>query len=134
MARASGRAALVTGAARGIGAAIAERLSPRAPRVSLADVLDTESAALAERLGDGASFVHLDVTDRAQWAEAVAQASAPLGRLDTLVNNAGIVNVGSVDEYSYEQWEHVINVNFKARHWTSPAMASALIQCTLVRC
>ena len=102
MARASGRTALVTGAARGIGAAISERLTSEGARVVLADFLDTEGAALAERLGGGASFVHLDVTDRAQWAEAVVQASARSGRLDILVNNPGIVNFGSIDEYSYE--------------------------------
>jgi 3alpha(or 20beta)-hydroxysteroid dehydrogenase len=111
MARASGRTALVTGAARGIGAAIAERLTSEGARVVLADVLDEDGTALAGRLGDGASYVHLDVTDRAQWAEAVAKASAPSGGLDILVNNAGIVNFGSIEEYSYEQWDHVINVN-----------------------
>ncbi|HEY9355422.1 MAG TPA: SDR family oxidoreductase [Arthrobacter sp.] len=111
MGRVSGKTALVTGAARGIGAAIAERLIAEGASVILADVLDDEGRAAAARLGDGASYVHLDVTDRAQWAAAVATATEKSPGLDILVNNAGVVNFGPIEEYSYEQWDLVINVN-----------------------
>ena len=80
---------LITGGARGLGAAQARRLVAEGARVVLADVLADEGRALAGTLGPAASFVQLDVGDEAQWAEAVT-AAEHVGPLSGLVNNAGV--------------------------------------------
>ena len=80
---------LITGGARGLGAAQARRLVAEGARVVLADVLADEGRALADTLGPAASFVQLDVGDEAQWAEAVT-AVEHVGPLSGLVNNAGV--------------------------------------------
>ncbi|ANY05271.1 SDR family NAD(P)-dependent oxidoreductase [Pseudonocardia sp. HH130630-07] len=85
----TGRVALVTGGARGLGAGAAEALAGAGARVMVADVLTEAGERTAARL-EGAAFVELDVTDDARWAAAVAHTVQTLGRLDVVVNNAGI--------------------------------------------
>jgi len=111
MERVIDKVALVTGAARGIGAATAARLHGEGARVVLADVLDDEGKETAERIGSGALYVHLDVTSPQDWDAAVAAAVDTFGGLNVLVNNAGIVNFASIEEYTLEQWNSVISVN-----------------------
>lgn len=77
----------------------------------LADVLDDEGKETAERIGSGALYVHLDVTSPKDWDAAVAAAVDTFGGLNVLVNNAGIVNFASIEEYTLEQWNSVISVN-----------------------
>ncbi|PLC11389.1 3-alpha-hydroxysteroid dehydrogenase [Kocuria flava] len=104
-----GRTALVTGAARGIGAAVAVRLVEEGARVMLADVLPETDVRPA--LGARAERVHLDVTDAGDWAAAVDATVAAFGGLDVLVNNAGIVAFGHTAEHSREDWDRVLAVN-----------------------
>jgi len=111
MERVIDKVVLVTGAARGIGAATAARLHGEGARVVLADVLDDEGKETAERIGSGALYVHLDVTSPQDWESAVAAAVDTFGGLNVLVNNAGIVNFASIEEYTLEQWNSVISVN-----------------------
>jgi 3alpha(or 20beta)-hydroxysteroid dehydrogenase len=89
MARFTGRVVLISGGARGQGAAEARMLVAEGARVVIGDVLDAEGAALARDLGDAARYVHHDVTSEADWAGAIGAAEA-LGGLHGLVNNAGI--------------------------------------------
>ncbi|WP_088320038.1 SDR family NAD(P)-dependent oxidoreductase [Kineosporia sp. R_H_3] len=86
----TGRRALVTGGAQGLGEGMAQALAAAGATVAVADVQDEAGAKVAEGLGEGHTFVHLDVTDDANWESAVAEAVARLGGLDILVNNAGI--------------------------------------------
>jgi 3alpha(or 20beta)-hydroxysteroid dehydrogenase len=109
--RLAGKVALVSGGARGMGAAFTRAMVAQGAEVVVGDVLDAEGEALAAELGAAVTYVHLDVTDRAQWAAAVAIAVQRHGRLNVLVNNAGIVNFGPIDVYSPEQWDAVIAVN-----------------------
>jgi len=109
--RLEGKVALITGGARGMGESFARAMVAQGASVVLADVLDEEGTALAADLGEAASYLHLDVTDRRQWAEAVAATVEHHGRLNVLVNNAGIVNFGPIGEYTPEQWDAVIAIN-----------------------
>jgi NAD(P)-dependent dehydrogenase (short-subunit alcohol dehydrogenase family) len=86
----SGRAALVTGAAQGLGEGMAHALAAAGAKVAVADMQDDLGRKVAESLGDGHHFVHLNVTDDANWDAAVTDASRQLGGLDIVVNNAGI--------------------------------------------
>ena len=105
-----GRVALVSGGARGLGAAYVRALHERGASVVVGDLLDDEGAALADELGERARFVHLDVTSEDDWAAAVEVAVA-LGGVDVLVNNAGIANAGRIERYGREKWDAVIAVN-----------------------
>jgi 3alpha(or 20beta)-hydroxysteroid dehydrogenase len=80
-------------------------------QVVIADLLDDEGAATAERLGDAARYVHLDVTSPEDWAAAVAATVDTFGKLNVLVNNAGIINVGTVEDYDLNDWHRIIDIN-----------------------
>ncbi len=109
--RLSGKVALVTGAASGMGAEAARAFVAEGARVAVADVDDVGGGALAGELGESGIFVHLDVTDAAQWEAAVQSAVGTFGRLDVLVNNAGIFTTGAVADYSLETWQRTLAVN-----------------------
>jgi 3alpha(or 20beta)-hydroxysteroid dehydrogenase len=106
-----GNVALVTGAARGMGAAHARLIVERGGAAMIADVLDTEGEALAEELGERAAFVHLDVSDADAWAAAVATTVARFGALNVLVNNAGITNFGPLGSYDRASWDRTLAIN-----------------------
>lgn len=111
MARVSSKVALISGGARGMGASHARLLVAEGAKVVIGDLLDDEGTALAAELGDAARYVHLDVTDYAQWEAAVQTAVDEFGGLDVVVNNAGIANFGSIEEYSLEDWDKIIAIN-----------------------
>src|SRR3954453_12796801 len=89
--RLTGKVALVSGGARGLGAAEVRRLHADGASVVAGDVLDDEGKALADSRGVRVRFVHLDCTSRESWQAAVAQTEREFGSLDSLVNNAGIL-------------------------------------------
>ena len=103
MGRVSGKTVLVSGGARGRGAAVVRRLADEGAQVVIGDVLDAEGRALADSLGGQGLFVHLDVTSPEDWDAAVREAVERFGGVDVLVNNAGIANFGSIEDYTLEQ-------------------------------
>lgn len=112
--RLAGRIALITGAARGQGAAHAGRLAAEGATVLLADVLDAEGRTTEKRLQDNgfpASYLHLDVSDPGSWAAAAELVEGRHGRLDILVNNAGIVHVTAIADESLQAWNRLLAVN-----------------------
>lgn len=111
MKRLAGKVALITGAARGQGAAEARLFVEQGSRVVIADLLDEEGARLADELGEAAIYQHLDVTSAEQWAAAVQAAEARFGRLDVLLNNAGILLLAPLEDCSLESYRKVIEVN-----------------------
>lgn len=111
MNRLQGKVALVTGGARGIGEGIVRRFIAEGARVVIADVLEAEGAALAAELGDAARFVSLDVTRRADWDAALAETEQRFGRLDCLVNNAGVIVFKTLDDLTEAEMRKVIDVN-----------------------
>ena len=106
-----GRTALVTGGARGIGAAIVRRLHAEGANVVITDLLNAEGEALAAGLGQRALFVHHDVVDEAGWQAAVAAAVERFGALHVLVNNAGVYQPGAVEDTSTATFEWMVRVN-----------------------
>jgi 3alpha(or 20beta)-hydroxysteroid dehydrogenase len=111
MGRVDGKVALISGGARGMGAAHARMLIAEGAKVVIGDILDDEGSALAAELGDAARYVHLDVTDAEQWDAAVKTAIDAFGLLNVLVNNAGIVALGKIGKFDMTQWQKVIDVN-----------------------
>jgi len=111
MGRVSGKVALVTGAARGLGAAFARRLVEEGASVLLSDVLDEAGESLAQELGSRARFVHLDVSRADAWKSAVANAEEHFGPINVLVNNAGVGVVASIEEHTEEDFRNIIAVN-----------------------
>src|SRR3982074_1139831 len=111
MGRVDGKVAVISGGARGMGASHAKTLAAEGAKVVIGDVLDDEGKALADELGDAARFVHLDVTQPDDWQVATATAVNEFGRLDVLVNNAGIVNGALLQDTDFSDWQHIIEVN-----------------------
>ena len=111
MHRLDGKIALVTGAARGTGAATARRFVEEGARVVLADVLDERGEATATALGDAARYVHLDVTDEAAWQQVVDDIGANEGALHVLVNNAAVLHLATIDATATDAFERVMRVN-----------------------
>jgi NAD(P)-dependent dehydrogenase (short-subunit alcohol dehydrogenase family) len=109
-----GRVALVTGAARGIGAATARQLAADGAAVILTDVIDDEGEALAADIsstGGTAVYRRLDVSREAAWKRVVAHAVREFGRLDVLVNNAGIGTFPDVEQETLDGWNRLIGIN-----------------------
>ncbi|MEV0198093.1 glucose 1-dehydrogenase [Nonomuraea sp. NPDC050691] len=106
-----GKVALITGGARGMGEAHVRLFREEGAEVVFGDVLDEEGKALAEETG--ATFVHHDVTDREEWARAVETAVSLHGRLNVLVNNAGILKFRRIADMEPEEFDRVIDVNLK---------------------
>jgi 3alpha(or 20beta)-hydroxysteroid dehydrogenase len=94
-----------------MGACEARRFVAEGARVVLGDVLDAEGEALAKELGDAAHYRHLDVTSEADWQAAVEHTTRDFGRLDILINNAGIIRTGAIEHTALEDFEAVIQVN-----------------------
>lgn len=112
--RLAGKVALISGGARGIGAATARLFAQEGARVVVGDVLEPEGRALEAELsgrGGQAAFVSLDVTREPDWERAVAAAVTRFGKLDVLVNNAGIGGAGRVEDTTLEEWHRVMEVN-----------------------
>ena len=129
MSQLDGKVALVSGASRGIGAAIARAVAENGGSVVIGDLLDDQGTALAAELGPAASYVHLDVTDPDSWAHAVDTAVEAYGKLDVLVNNAGIAQAHPVDRYPDDEWDRIVAVNltgvFNGIKAAVPAMKDA---------
>ena len=130
--RLEGKVALITGAARGQGAQHARVLAQEGASVVLGDLLDAEVASVAEDVraeGGAAEHLHLDVSEGDQWAEAVERSERRFGKLDVLVNNAGIISEGGAVDEPEDVWNRVIAVNqtgvFLGMKHAVPAMRRA---------
>jgi NAD(P)-dependent dehydrogenase (short-subunit alcohol dehydrogenase family) len=112
--RVPGKVALISGGARGMGAAEARLFAREGAQVVVGDILEAEGKAVEADIaakGGQAAFVRLDVTREADWHEAVALAERRFGKLNVLVNNAGIGAVGRIEDTTLDAWERVMSVN-----------------------
>jgi NAD(P)-dependent dehydrogenase (short-subunit alcohol dehydrogenase family) len=106
------KAILITGAASGIGRATAQEAHAEGARLLLADVNDEQGESVAAEIGDGASYVHCDVTDEVSVQAAVAGAVSELGRLDGAFNCAGILgSLGNVGDVEFDDWKKILDVD-----------------------
>lgn len=114
--RVEGKVAVISGGARGIGAATAKLLAQEGAAVVIADVLEEEGMATEAEItesGGRAVFMKLDVTDEENWKEVISATVAAYGKLDVVVNNAGISGRTTVEETPAENWDRVMEVNGK---------------------
>ena len=111
MGRLDSKVALITGGARGQGAAEAELFAGEGATVYITDVLDDVGAATAETLGDAVTYLHHDVTSEADWAGVVGGIVEEHGRIDILVNNAGIFEPKPIADTTLDDWNRTILIN-----------------------
>ena len=111
MGRVSGKVAIVTGAARGMGAAHARRLIEEGAKVMLTDVLDAEGEATAKALGPNARYLHQDVSKEVEWQHVIAETEKAFGPVSVLVNNAGIATYGAIETLEESAYRRTIDVN-----------------------
>ncbi|NQX12143.1 SDR family oxidoreductase [Microbacteriaceae bacterium VKM Ac-2855] len=126
MNRLTDKVALISGAARGLGAEFARALAAEGASVVIGDVLDDDGRQLAEEIGERARYAHLDVRSYDEWVAAVAETERAFGRLDILVNNAGVVRRAPIDEHTPEDWNLVIDINLTGSFYGIRAAAAAL--------
>ena len=126
--RLAGKVTFISGAARGMGESHARRFASEGAKVVIADILDEDGKTVAKDLGDNAMYVHLDVTDEQSWADAIAATTDTFGRLDVLVNNAGILHLAPLAMTAVEDYRRVIEINqvgvFLGMKAAIPAMAA----------
>jgi 3alpha(or 20beta)-hydroxysteroid dehydrogenase len=109
--RLAGKVALISGGARGMGASHAREMVAHGAKVVCGDILDADGDQVVGELGDAARYVHLDVTRPEEWEAAVATTISEFGGLDVLVNNAGILNIGTIEDYELAEWRRILDVN-----------------------
>jgi 3alpha(or 20beta)-hydroxysteroid dehydrogenase len=109
--RLDGKVALVTGGARGSGAAIATRFVNEGACVVVADVLDERGKETVDALGDRGRYVHCDVTDEADWEAAVTATLTAFGGIDILVNNAAVLTLRSIEDTTVADYQRIFSVN-----------------------
>lgn len=125
------RVAIVTGAANGIGKACARRLAEDGFRVVVADIADAAGKALAEELGaakERALYVDCNVSDRLSVNNLLAETRSAFGRLDVLVNNAGIIAKGNILTLADEDFDKVMNVNLRGSFMVARAAARQMVE------
>jgi 3(or 17)beta-hydroxysteroid dehydrogenase len=111
MGRVQGKVVIVTGGASGIGKADALVLAGEGARVVIADLNEDGGRALAREIGDTAMFVRHDISREEDWKAVMAATHDRFGRLDGLVNNAGVLVMGSIEDATLEQWQKVHRIN-----------------------
>jgi 3alpha(or 20beta)-hydroxysteroid dehydrogenase len=128
MNRLAGKVALITGGARGMGAATVRLFASEGARIVIADVLDAEGAALAAEIGDSATFRHHDVADEESWRATVDYAIARFGALHVLINNAGILLMKGLLDIQKQEFERVLGVNLVGTFLGIKASAPKIIE------
>lgn len=128
MTRLLGKTALITGAARGIGRAFAERYVAEGARVAIGDIDLARAAATAAEIGPAAIAVEMDVTRQDSIDRAVAQTVEQLGHIDILINNAAIFTAAPITEITRDDFQRVFDINVSGTLFTLQAVAKHMIE------
>jgi 3alpha(or 20beta)-hydroxysteroid dehydrogenase len=128
MDRLANKTAIITGAARGMGAATARLFVEEGARVVMTDVLDAEGEALARELGSAALFQHHDVASEADWDKVVAACVSRFGGVEVLVNNAGILMMRGLLDTSKQDFERVLGINLTGTFLGIKSVAPKIIE------
>ncbi|MFA8444145.1 L-iditol 2-dehydrogenase [Yoonia sp.] len=126
--RLSGKTALITGAARGIGRAFAQAYVAEGARVAIADIDLAKAQAVAAEIGDAAVAVHMDVSDQASIEQGVDATVAALGQIDILINNAAIFTAAPIVEIDRADYARVFDINVAGTLFTMQAVARHMIE------
>ena len=114
--RLEGKVAFISGGARGMGAAEARLFASEGAKVAIGDILDDEGRKLEAQInetGGECVYLHLDVTSESEWSSVIQSVVARFGKLDIMVNNAGISAHGMIEDVTVEEWDRVMDVNAK---------------------
>ena len=122
MGKLNGKTAIITGGARGMGAATARLFVEEGAKVVITDILEEDGKATAEALGDAAIFVKHDVRLEADWEQVIAATLDAFGAIHILINNAGIVGMGLIEKQGLDVWENIIGINL-----IGPAMGHRMV-------
>ncbi len=125
--RLDGKVAVISGGARGLGEAFARAIVAEGGSVTLGDIRDPEGEVLALELGPRATYTHLDVTSSKDWQDAVALTVSTFGRLNVLVNNAGVAVFGNLGQFNEQQWNGVLAINLTGPFLGISAARDALV-------
>ncbi len=112
--RLEGKVAFISGGARGIGAADARLFAREGARVAIGDILDNDGCKLETEInktGGEAFYVHLDVTSETDWQHCIGAVVSRFGKLNILVNNAGIGEGGMIEDVRVEEWDRSMAIN-----------------------
>jgi 3alpha(or 20beta)-hydroxysteroid dehydrogenase len=110
-----------------MGAAHARALVDEGAHVVIGDLLDEAGQALAADLGPSAHYVHLDVTDKQQWIDAVAATNTTFGPVNVLINNAGIANGNLLTDFELSEWQRILDINLTGTFLGCQAVAQTMI-------
>jgi 3alpha(or 20beta)-hydroxysteroid dehydrogenase len=127
MGRLDGKVALITGAARGQGAAEARLFVAEGAQVMLGDVLDDDGEIVAKELGDRAAYLHHDVTSERDWDVIVEATRSRFGRVDVLVNNAGVFKIIGMTTTSLDEYMRIVTINQVGTFLGMKAVTSTMI-------
>ena len=127
MKRLDGKSALITGAARGIGRALAEAYVREGAKVAIGDINLEGAKTAAQEIGNGAIAVHLDVTNQASIDNAVKEVETTFGGIDILINNAALFDLAPITEITRESYDKLFAINVSGTLFTLQAVASSMI-------
>lgn len=126
MGQLDGKVAIITGGARGMGKAHVKRFVAEGAKVVFGDLLEEEGTKLAAELGDDVRFMRMDVTKPEDWDAVVQLATGTFGKLDVLVNNAGIIKHKDTEDMSLEEFQLILNVNLVGQWLGVKAVTAAM--------
>ena len=126
--RLAGKSTLITGAARGIGLAIAKTYVAEGAKVAIADIDEARAQAAALSIGEGAIAVHMDVADQASIDAGVATTADVFGQIDVLINNAAIFSAAPISEVTRQDYNRVFDINVAGTLFTLQAVAEHMIK------
>lgn len=128
MKRLTGKCALITGAARGIGLAFAKKYANEGARVAIADINIERARASADDIGEAVIAVEMDVTNQNSIEQGVKDTISQLGKIDILINNAAVFNAAPITEITREDYNRVFNINVAGVLFTLQAVANHMIE------